>query len=596
MSVNSEGEGSQMGVRCLLASLAIVNLVVCFASIGKASPAKYPVKLQINVKVPMRDGVNLSAKIYRPDAPGKFPGLLMRTYHSGGTDMAAYLAQLGYAVALVDVRGRYDSDGVWEFYVNEPRDGYDTQQWLGQQSWCNGEIGTFGHSYNGFTQLMPAPLRCPYVKCLVPSSAQQTNFGHIYNDGVMQLNMVFTAGLFGAGRTLQPTIAGVYGGVPILNYDELFRRLPLISALDDISDLPHVRDWIRHPKYDDYWKAYGIKDKYGEINVPAYFITGWYDNLVHETFRNFKGFRKQGGSPEAREGAKIIAGPWTHAINHIGKEWAVDFGSDASIDINDLHIRWYDFWLKDIKNGIDQEPPVKIFVMGHNKWRFENEWPLARTQFTNYYLHSDGKANSLHGDGTLSTSLPQKNEPQDLYVYDPENPVPTLGGQISTHPELQGPRDRRPVQKRDDVLVYTSAPLREDLEVTGPVEVKLYASSSTVDTDFTATLTDVHPDGSAIHVCEGIRGARFRESLENPTLIEPGKVYEYIISLWETSNVFKVGHRIRLEISSSNFPRYARNQNTGHPFGLSAEMKTAKQTIYHDALYPSHLILPVIPE
>ena len=232
--------------------------------------------------------------------------------------------------------------------------------------------------------------------------------------------------------------------------------------------------------------------------------------------------------------------------------------------------------------------------MGANKWRFENEWPLARTQFTKYYFHSGGNSNSFHGDGTLSTSPPQEKEPQDSYVYDPSNPVPTLGGQISTHPELQGPKERLLVQQRDDVLVYTSAPLTEDLEVTGPVEVKLYASSSAVDTDFTGTLTDVHPDGKAVHICEGIRGASFRESLENPTPIEPGRVYEYTISLWETSNVFKAGHRIRLEISSSNFPRYARNQNTGHPFGMSAEMKTAEQTIYHDTQYPSHLILPVI--
>jgi len=228
-----------------------------------------------------------------------------------------------------------------------------SMQWLGQQSWCNGKIGTFGHSYNGFTQLMPAPLHNPYVKCLMVSSAQQTNFGHIYNDGVLQLNMVFTAGLFGAGRTIQPTISGVYGGTPILNYDELFRRLPLISALDDISDVPYVKDWIRHSKYDDYWKSYGIKEKYSEIDAPAYFISGWYDNLLHETFRNFKGFSEQGRSLEARKGTKILIGPWTHAINSKGEGWSADFGSDMFIDMLDLHINWYDYWLKYIKNGID---------------------------------------------------------------------------------------------------------------------------------------------------------------------------------------------------------------------------------------------------
>ncbi|MDQ1328007.1 MAG: uncharacterized protein QG641_1292 [Candidatus Poribacteria bacterium] len=360
--------------------------------------------------------------------------------------------------------------------------------------------------------------------------------------------------------------------------------------------MPYVKDWIRHSKYDDYWKSYGIKEKYSEIDAPAYFISGWYDNLLHETFRNFKGFSEQGRSPEARKGTKILIGPWTHAINSKGEGWSADFGSDMLIDMLDLHINWYDYWLKDIKNGIDQEPPIKIFVMGANKWRFENEWPLARTRFTRYYLHSDGKANSLNGDGTLSISPSQSDESPSLYIYDPENPVLTLGGQISTHPELQGPRDRRSIQERDDVLVYTSATLEKDLEVTGPVEVKLYAASSAMDTDFTATLTDVYPDGKVVHICEGIRGASFRESLENPTLIEPEKVYEYTISLWETSNVFKAGHQIRLEISSSNFPRYARNQNTGNPLGMSAEIKKAKQTIYNDSQYPSHLILPVIPE
>ena len=566
---------------------------------GGSTP-KYRVKVQFNVKVPMRDGVNLSADIYRPDAPSRFPGLLMRTYwdnaNLGKVRQALYFAERGYAVALVDVRGRFDSGGEWEPYVNEPPDGYDTQQWLGQQSWCDGKIGTFGLSYDGFTQLMPAPMRSSYLKCMVPQICQQTNFGHLYNDGVLQLNVVLTAGLFFNGRTLQPMIGQAYGGgLQVVNYEQLFRRLPLISAVYDIVDAPYIKDWIRHARYDDYWKSYGIKEKYADIVAPAYFITGWYDNLVHENWRNFVGFREQGGSPQARKGTKIIVGPWTHAINAQGPNWDADFGASTTVDINELHMRWYDFWLKGINTGIDQEPPVRIFVMGANQWRTENEWPLARTKCTSYYLGSGGKANSMFGDGTLSLSAPSANGPPDKYVYDPERPVPTLGGTISTHPELQGPRDRRPVERRDDVLVYTGAPLEKDAEVTGPVEVKLYAASSAVDTDFTATLTDVYPDGRAVNICEGVRGARFRESLENPSLIEPGKVYEYTISLWETSNVFKAGHRIRLEISSSNFPRFARNQNTGNPFGMSAEMKAAEQTIYHDARYPSRLVLPVIP-
>jgi putative CocE/NonD family hydrolase len=362
--------------------------------------------------------------------------------------------------------------------------------------------------------------------------------------------------------------------------DPHFHRLPLLSVVDDYPKAGFVKDWFAHPKFDDYWMSFGVAGKYEQIKVPAYFVTGWYDNLVHENWKNFNGFRQQGGSKEAREGTKIMVGPSVHG------------GAGSQFD---LRLAWYDYWLKDIQNGVDQLAPIKIFVMGADQWRDEQEWPLARTQFTKYYLASDGKANSIKGTGSLTTVDPPPTAPTDGFVYDPEKPVYTLGGQISTNPEIWGPQDRQSVQQRDDVLVYTTEPLAKDTEVTGPIDLKLYVSSSTVDTDFTATLTDVYPDGRAIHICEGIRGVTFRESLENPTPIEPGKVYELTISLWETSNLFKAGHRIRLEVSSSNFPRYARNQNTGLPFGTSAEIKKAEQTIYHDAARPSHLILPIIP-
>jgi len=536
----------------------------------------------------MRDGANLGAEIYRPDAPGKFPVLMLLRYFRGEHQnrQGEFFAQRGYVVALIDSRGRGDSEGKWVPYVNEPQDGYDAQQWLGTQSWSNGKIGTFGISYNAFTQCMSAPLGSPYLKCLFPQEGQQTNFGHLYNDGVMQLNVVFEFGLFTRGKLQTQQTHDIT--------NPHYRRLPLFAAVDDFAhsdDIQHVKDWFKHSRYDDYWKSYGIKEKYHKIKAPAYFMTGWYDNLVHENWRNFLGFREQGGSEEARKGTKILVGPWAHG------------GSMSYPHLNELKLRWYDYWLKNTQNRIDKEPPIKIYVMGADKWRCENEWPLARTRFTKFYLHSRGKANSLKGDGRLCTSPPDKDSPPDIFVYDPENPVYTLGGQISTHGDIRGPKDRRLVQEREDVVaefarirVYTTEALTENMEVTGPVDMKLYAASSAVNTDFTATLTDVHPDGKAIHICEGIRGVTFRESLENPTFIKPGRIYEYTISLWETSMVFKAGHRIRLEISSSNFPRYARNQNTDAPLGMSAELKSAKQTIYHDAQYPSHLILPVIPK
>ena len=263
------------------------------------------------------------------------------------------------------------------------------------------------------------------------------------------------------------------------------------------------------------------------------------------------------------------------------------------MDLPGVHVRWYDQRLKGINTGIDDDPPIRLFVMGENVWRDEHEWPLARTQYTAFYLHSRGRANALHGDGELSRE-PPGHGPPDAFTYDPENPVPTLGGQ-SMFIGNSGPKDRRPLERRDDVLVYSTAPLASDLEVTGPVEMTLYAASSAPDTDFTATLVDVHPGGEAIHICEGIVRARFRESYEEPTLIEPDSIYEYRISLWETSNVFKTGHRIRVEISSSNFPRFDRNLNTGHTPGMDAEMQPAHQTLYHEVQYASHITLPVIP-
>ena len=560
--------------------LAVSGTVLLFCSAGgwadadqQGSTPEYRVEVKKGVRIPMRDGVTLAADVYRPDASGKFPALMTLAYYPTGARDAEFFARHGYASVIVNSRGRNGSGGEWDPYVNDPRDGHDAQQWIGGQDWCNGKIGMFGQSYNAFTQIMTTPLASPYLKCILPLEGQQTNFGHLYNDGVLQLNVVFTFGLYATG----PTRTGPH--IPVGPH---YLQLPLMSAADkaDNAQAQRIKTWMKHCKYDDYWKSYGVKGKYHQVQVPAYFATGWYDNLVHDNWRNFKGFREEGGSEAARKGTRISVSGGRHG--------------QSGITLKE-HLRWYDYWLKGIDTGIFDEPPIRIFVMGADKWRHENEWPLARTRFTKFYLHGDGKANSLRGDGRLRTSPLGPGSPPDRFVYDPEDPVYTLGGQISTHSKLWGPQDRRSRQERKDVLVYTTDPLAEDLEVTGPVDLKLYAASIAVDTDFTATLTDVYPDGRAIHVCEGIRGVTFRESLENPTPIEPGKTYLYTISLWETSMLFRAGHRIRLEISSSNFPRYARNQNTGLPLGTSAKIKQAEQTIHHDVDCPSYLLLPVIP-
>ncbi|NLY00948.1 MAG: CocE/NonD family hydrolase [Rhodopirellula sp.] len=539
----------------------------------EASPPRYQVEVEKNVRIPMRDGVTLAADLYRPNGPGKFPALMTLVYYPTGGAEAERFARHGYVGVVVNSRGRNGSEGDWEPYVNEPRDAYDAQQWIGQQLWCDGKIGMFGQSYNAFTQTMSAPLASPHLRCILPVEGQQTNFGHLYNDGVPQLNVIFTFGLYATG----PTRTGPH--IPLGSH---YFHLPLASAADkaDHPQAQRIKTWLEHSHYDDYWKSYGVKEKYGQIRAPAWFVSGWYDNLVHENWRNFRGFREGGGSKACRDGTRIQVGGMVHG------------GNTPPFD---RRLRWYDHWLKGLQTGIDKLPPIEIFVMGADCWRYEYEWPPARARLTRYYLHSGGRANSACGDGQLRIEPSPADVPPDRFVYDPADPVPTLGGQMSTHADLWGPVGRHTVQQRRDVLVYTTSPLERDVEVTGPVELQLHAASDAVDTDFTATLTDVHPDGTAIHVCEGIRRASFRDSLENPTPIEPGKVYVYTVSLWETSMVFKAGHRIRLEISSSNFPRYARNLNTGLPIGTSAEMKRAHQTVHHDAACPSHLILPVIP-
>ena len=549
------------------------------------------VRVTLDLRIPMRDGVVLYGVLYRPATDGRYPVLLVRspydTQNPTYMEWALRFAEGGYAVVLQDVRGRYESDGEFEPYVHETEDGFDTHQWIGQQPWCDGSIGTFGISYPGFTQIQPATLRSQYLKALVPTANQEDNYGHLRYNGLLQLENAMNF-LWLGNRNLQ------IEGSKLVDMSQVHRRLPLISALDQFVDRPFYRDVVSHPTFDEFWKSYSMKERYRDVEVPALFLTGWYDNLVHEGFKCYTGWTTKARSESARRLTKLVVGPWHHSeIGSSDSGGDITFGSSSVVDIPGLHLRWYDQRLKGIDTGIDQEPPIRIFVMGANVWRSEHEWPLARTEWIRFYLHSGGKANSLHGDGELARRVP-RSEPSDTYTYDPMIPVPTLGGQ-SMLPNLTGPRDRRPVQRRDDVLVYTTEALEEDLEVTGPIELVLYAESSQPDTDFTGTLVDVYPDGRAIHITEGIVRARYRESYESPTLIDPGVVYEYRFALWETSNVFKAGHRIRLEVSSSNFPRFDRNQNTGTREGLDAKIRMADQALYHDTEHASHITLPIIP-
>jgi putative CocE/NonD family hydrolase len=540
---------------------------------------------QENVKAPMRDGMQLAANVFLPSAQGRYPVILMRSpYGKPGRDFAEAkrYTGAGYAMVVQDCRGRGASEGVWDPFRHDVEDGYDTQQWIGGQPWCNGQIGTAGGSYLGWTQWAAAPAATPHLKAMVPV----VPFGDVYPDiaypgGAFQLAL-----LFGWGAAVS--------GIPIapLGYQKAFEHLPLNRWDEQFGrEVDYLRDWVNHPTYDDYWKARGINQRYREITVPALNIGGWYDIFSKAAIEMIDEVRAESSNRLVRRNQFVVIGPWAHGPG-VQKLGELDFGPDAKLDLGDMQFKWFEYWLKNRDTGVEDWPPYYLFVMGENHWRGENEWPLARSRVTEFYLHSQGHANTRQGDGRLSTSLPAA-EPSDTYVYDSNHPVPTHGGNNLVG-LASGPLDQSKIEERPDVLVYSTEPLTEAVEVTGTVKMVLYAASSATDTDFTAKLVDVHPDGKAFNLCDGIIRARYRESSTNLELIEPGTIYRYEIDMWVTSNLFHAGHRIGVEVSSSNFPRFDRNPNSGLPFGTDTELLIATQTIYHDAEHPSHLLLPVV--
>jgi putative CocE/NonD family hydrolase len=358
----------------------------------------------------------------------------------------------------------------------------------------------------------------------------------------------------------------------------------------------YVADYLRHPEDGPYWWAINLERQHTNVNIPMYHVTSWYDIFLRGGLAHFCGLRQHAMGAEAQARQKLLVGPWAHLFPYTGPTSRgtgdIDFGPHARIELHEMQLRWFDHWLKGLDTGILEEPPVKIFVMGENVWRDEQEWPLARTHYTPYYLHSQGQANSAGGDGSLNPVAPGE-EPPDRFIYDPNDPVPTCGGNTLIIP--MGVQDQRQVEGRQDVLVYTSAPLNAPLEVTGPVTMQLFAATSAPDTDFTAKLVDVRPDGYAQNLADGILRARYRESRLRPSSLTPGQVYALTIDLWATSHVFLPGHRLRLEVSSSNFPRFDRNLNTGEDQATGTRWQTATQTVFHDRRYPSHVVLPVIP-
>jgi putative CocE/NonD family hydrolase len=565
----------------------------------------HDIRFLYDLKSPARDGVNLSTDVFLPRKGDSFPVIFLRTPYDSLRDVhidwACWWARRGYAVAIQENRGRFKSHGTFYSYHDDGRDGHDALEWIANQPWCNGKIGMSGRSYGGIVQWQPARYRSPHLTALAPQVIMSDYFADCHRiGGAVQWALTLMAAI-----TFTTTVHLTQRGCThMFGNMQFLRHLPLIEA--DVAaigrEIPFFRDWFHHHVYDEYWAAINAEEWLHEIDVPICQQAAWYDPYVASMFKMWNGMRTRGYSEHARKNQKIYVIPWTHHIPEGSRLGDLDFGPHAYVDLNEEDLRWFDYWLKGIDTGIMDEPPVKIFVMGRNEWRFENEWPLARTVFTPYYLHSHGRANSLHGDGTLTPDPPGAEEP-DRFDYDPDNPVPTLGGNNSTwtmmkfaaEPVYPGPIDQRPLERRDDVLVYTSPVLDRDLELTGAIEAVLYASSSARDTDFTAKLVDVHPDGRAIHIAEGILRARHRKSLRAVEFLEPGEPDEFCISLAPTSNVFLKGHRLRVEISSSNFPRFDRNLNTGGDIGTGTDWQIAHQTVLHNSRYPSHLVLPMIP-
>lgn len=569
-----------------------------------------------NVPCEMRDGVVLYADIYRPDKEGKFPILLTR--HPYGKDLPFFsyryldtnrLVENGFIVINQDVRGRFNSEG--EFYplgLQEAEDGYDTVEWAAKLPFSTGKVGMFGMSYYGYTQLLAATKKPPHLEAIFPTmTMNDLRNGFNYRNGAYLLGLTETYAL----ESIAPDMlnrklddpkeknAAIRKLADYLNQmKELYHFAPINQwpPLKELDTADYFFEQLTHPIEDEeYWNESSITDKYESLELPAYHLGGWYDCFTGPIISNYMGMKQTG------QMQKLLIGPWGHgdfsAVQgecffgvHASGDWI-----DLEEDVTDIHIRWFDHWLKGIDNGIDKEPPVKIFVMGINEWREEMEWPLKHTKYTNFYLSSDGKANSRNGNGhLLMKQLSEKDS--DTYIHDPNNPVLTKGGgTLFSGVQTIGPLDQSSNEEREDVLVYSSEPLTEALEVTGPIKARLWASTDAKDTDFIAKLVDTAPDGTAIILTEGIVNAKYRNG-NCPEIELNGEIIEYEIDLWATSNVFLPGHKITLEISSSSFPQYAPNPSTGRTLLDSNEMKKAKQTIYHSEKYPSHVILPIIPE
>lgn len=577
---------------CLLVEMSVV-LSLSPAGIGHTVAQNARQELNIDT----RDGVQLHTEVFLPNGRGPFSTVLLRTPYSkwikNVTDkLANDLVSAGLGCVVQDCRGTGQSSGEWYPYRHESADGLDTLHWIRKQPWCNGSIGLYGNSYLGYTHFALANTARDTVKAGYAHVPTFDWYETTYFGGAMRLDARVTWNTFVA-RPKVSQAPLIDGELSNWNWDASYRHLPLIEWDNTVGDeILWMRDAVKHPQRDEYWRGFDIVEDLKETVIPNLIVSGWYDIFLDQALRYSARIREHSASETARKHQHVVIGPWGHTPNE--NAGVRDFGQNATRQLDELRGQWYAHWLNGEDNGIQGLPTFQLFVMGANRWREANEWPLKETKWTHYYLHGQGAANSLDGDGMLSTKTPTVEQP-DKFTYDPDNPVPTNGGEWRLFAPW-GPRDQRSIEKRDDVLVYTSEPLMEALEVTGPIHVILYAATDAKDTDWTAKLVDVFPDGRAFNLCDGIIRARYRNPQVGSTLLEPGKVYRYEIDLWATSNEFQRGHRIRLEVSSSNFPRFDRNLNTGAVFGQSNELIIAHQRVLHDAVHASYVLLPVIPK
>ena len=569
------------------------------------------------VRVGMRDGVKLDTNVWRPADGGPFPVLLLRTpYGKDLTDLIAYgtnpnlfgLIEAGYAIVHQDCRGTFRSGGRFVPHIHEAHDGADTIGWLRQQPWCDGTIGMYGPSYFGYTQWAAASCRPDGLEAIAPAVTTTDCYAApCYSDGgAMSLQaahfwatlMAFVDARNHLESGGEPDALTALGSI-LAEPEAHLRAVPVADQPHLARQMPWWRDWTGHATRDSYWRELAVADRIEEVTTPALHIGGWYDVFINNTLRTYAAMRKSAGSTAAREGQLLVVGPWDHmsyTATYPDRHFGLAAGS-AAADLTSLHRRFFDRWLRGDEDALAGVPRVHIFVMGVDHWRDENDWPLPDTQYLPYYLGGGGSANSAQGDGTLSRAAPTV-ENCESFVYDPLCPVPSRGGRmlLAASRNAVGPVDQRDVEARDDVLCFTTEVLEGPVEVTGHISLVLHVKSSAVDTDFTGKVVDVFPDGRAICLTEGILRVRYRNSLVQPELMEPGQLYEIVVDLAATSNVFRSGHRIRLEVSSSNFPRYDRNTNTGHAMAQDAEddMCVAVNQVLHGPRHLSRLVMPVI--